>query len=457
MTKNRFSFILIMVGAFLSILNQTLMTTALPSVMRAFSITTAQGQWLNNGYLLVNALMIPTTAYLIKRFTTRQLYMTAAGLFMVGTFIGAIAPLYPILIVGRMVQALGAGILIPLVNVVVMTSTRPSERGEAMGIVGLALNLAPVMGPSVSGVILMHLSWRYLFWLTLPLMLVDILFAVKFIDNVGELHKEKLNLEGLILSALGLTAALYSFSNIGEAPFLSMKGIVPLIIGIVLLAGFVKCQWGVPHPLLNLRVFKYKQFNLPLIINMLLMVTMYGNSVIIPILVQNVFHQSAFVSGLTLTPGAILTTFISPLSGHFYDKYDFRKMVIIGLSIDIVGSLLLSSTGSASSIMFVVVGQTIRQLGLVLVLIPIQTHAWSMLPAHAIPDGVAVYNTMRQVAASFGTALLVAIISLTANSHINFHMNSQLVGIKISYTLSSLMLVICIILAWRLEKNRTLD
>ncbi|MFC6206319.1 MFS transporter [Levilactobacillus tongjiangensis] len=208
MTKNRFSFILIMVGAFLSILNQTLMTTALPSVMRAFSITTAQGQWLNNGYLLVNALMIPTTAYLIKRFTTRQLYMTAAGLFMVGTLIGAIAPLYPILIVGRMVQALGAGILIPLVNVVVMTSTRPSERGEAMGIVGLALNLAPVMGPTVSGVILMHLSWRYLFWLTLPLMLVDILFAVKFIDNVGELHKEKLNLEGLILSALGLTAAL---------------------------------------------------------------------------------------------------------------------------------------------------------------------------------------------------------------------------------------------------------
>ncbi|WP_203643427.1 MDR family MFS transporter [Levilactobacillus lanxiensis] len=457
MHKNRFSFSLIMVGAFLSVLNQTLMSTALPAIMRAFHITTAQGQWLNNGYLLINALMIPTTAYLIKRYTTRQLYLTASLIFIVGSLIGATAQLYPVLIIGRMIQALGAGIIIPLVNVVVMTSTKPSERGAAMGIVGLALNLAPVLGPTVAGVILTHLSWQYLFGLTLPLMLVDIILAPKFLRNVGELHKQRLDRTGLLLSGFGLTLALYSFSNVGETAFWSLKGVVPLVAGVILLGLFVKCQWTKRYPLLNLHVFRYRQFNLPLIINMLLMVTMYGNAIIIPVLVQNVFHQSAFVSGLTLLPGSVCTAIISPLSGRFYDKYNFRRMVMIGLTIDMSGSLMLSATGSHASMAYVVAGQTIRQLGLVLVLIPIQTHAWSMLPLPMIPDGVAVYNTLRQVAASFGTALLVAIISLTSTSHIHWSMNSQLVGIKFSYLLSTGMVFVCWLLARQLKKSSKLD
>ncbi|WP_125547490.1 MDR family MFS transporter [Levilactobacillus lindianensis] len=453
MNKNRFSFALIMVGAFLSVLNQTLMSTALPGIMRAFHITTAQGQWLNNGYLLINALMIPTTAYLIKRFTTRQLYLTAGLIFIVGSLIGAIATVYPVLIVGRMIQALGAGIVIPLVNVVVMTSTKPTERGAAMGVVGLALNLAPVLGPTVSGMILVKSSWRYLFGLTLPLMLLDALLAWRFLKDVGEQHRQPLDRKGLVLSGLGLALALYSFSNVGETAFLSLKGIVPLVVGAVLLAWFVKCQWTRDYPLLNLHVFRYRQFNLPLIINMLLMVTMYGNAVIIPVLVQNVFHRSAVISGLTLLPGSVLTAIISPLSGRFYDRYNFRRMVISGLCIDMTGSLLLSSTGPGASIGFVILGQTIRQLGLVLVLIPIQTHAWSMLPTAMIPDGVAVYNTLRQVAASFGTALLVAIISITASGQFHWSMNSQLVGIKFSYLSSTLLVGICVILGLQLHKS----
>ncbi|MFC6275287.1 MDR family MFS transporter [Levilactobacillus tangyuanensis] len=452
MHRHQVSFMLLMVGAFLSVLNQTLMSTALPAIMRAFSITTAQGQWLNNGYLLINALMIPTTAYLIKRYTTRQLYLTAAVIFMVGSLIGAVATQYPILIIGRMIQALGAGVVIPLVNVVVMTSTPPSQRGAAMGVVGLALNLAPVLGPTVAGAILEHLSWRYLFGLTLPLMLVDILLATKLLHNVGHLEHFRLDRMGLLLSGFGLTLALYSFSNVGETAFLSLKGIVPLVAGLVLLSLFVHCQFKRTHPLLNLHVFDYRQFILPLIINMLLMVTMYGNSVIIPILVQNVFHHSALVSGLTLLPGSVMTAIISPLSGRFYDRYNFRRMVITGLCIDMTGSLLLSSTGSQSSIWFVVLGQTIRQFGLVLVLIPIQTHAWCMLPAPMIPDGVAVYNTLRQVAASFGTALLVAIISVTASGQWHWSMNSQLVGIKLSYLSSTIMVGICVLLARQLRR-----
>ena len=240
--KERSVLIILIVGVFLGFLNQTLMNTALPQVMADFHISTALGQWMTNGYMLVNGVMVPLTAFLIQRLKTRTLYLSAMLLFGIGTLISGFAPTYGILIVGRMVQAAGAGIFGPLMNVVVMNLFASEKRGEAMGIIGLALNFAPAIGPTLSGFIVSNHSWRWLFWGIAPLIFIDLILAFFFLKNIGEQKFLKFNFFGVILSSVGLGSLLYGFSNAGNGNWTSPDVWGYLIVGIVVTAWFVYQQ-----------------------------------------------------------------------------------------------------------------------------------------------------------------------------------------------------------------------
>ena len=444
--KERSVLIILIVGVFLGFLNQTLMNTALPQVMADFHISTALGQWMTNGYMLVNGVMVPLTAFLIQRLKTRTLYLSAMLLFGIGTLISGFAPTYGILIVGRMVQAAGAGIFGPLMNVVVMNLFASEKRGEAMGIIGLALNFAPAIGPTLSGFIVSNHSWRWLFWGIAPLIFIDLILAFFFLKNIGEQKFLKFNFFGVILSSVGLGSLLYGFSNAGNGNWTSPDVWGYLIVGIVVTAWFVYQQTHSKVPLLNFDVFKYHNFTISTIINVVLMAALYGGALMLPLYMQTVRGESAFISGLVILPGALVTAFLSPISGKWYDQFGIRKLMPIGLIMVAIGTIVLATLQLDSPIWLPTVGQFIRQLGLVLVMMPIQTEAFNALPIDLVPDGSAVFTTIRQVAASFGTAALITVYSLVAVAKPGklAQLHADLSGIQVSFWIATALVILAL-------------
>ncbi len=445
--KQKTILIILVIGTFLGFLNQTLMNVALPDIMREFHISTDLGQWMTNGYMLVNGVMVPLTAFLIQRLTTRTLYLTAAGLFAVGTVTAGFAPTFDVLIIGRMIQAMGAGVFGPLMNVVVMNLFSPNERGSAMGTIGLALNFAPALGPSLSGLVVTNLSWRFLFYLVAPLIIANFILAYFLLQNIGQQKRLKFDFIGVVLSSIGLGSLLYGFSNAGATPWNEFTVWGFVLIGIIVTSLFIWHQYTTKTPLLNMSVFKYRQFNVAVLINVVLMIAMYGGALMLPLYMQNVRGTTAFQSGLVLFPGALVTAFLSPWSGRLYDRYGAKYLTLVGIMITAFGTFILAPLTLTTSLWLAVLGQFVRQLGLVLVLMPIQTEAFNALPLTLIPDGSAMFTTIRQLAASFGTAALVTIMTKSALNygHKHAHLSAEIVdlhGVQVTFlTAAFLMLV----------------
>lgn len=435
-------------GAFFGILCSSLMNVALPILMKDFSISTAKVQWVSNGYVMMDALMIPISAYLIKRWAFRSLFIIFLGVFIIGTTIGAFAPNFSVLVAGRMVQAIGAGMMMPLVNVIAMNYALPGQQGRVNGVIGLAFNCSPIFGPVVSGVILKYLSWRYLFIFVLPFIVVIFLISCFLLPEIPHKAHPRFNTLGLVTVTIGLFALLNGLSDISTDKFLSFDVLGYLLIGLAFLVAFVLTQRRSDHPLVNLKVFSYRQFRIATIINMLLVATMYGNAILIPLLVQNVQGRSTIVSALTILPGACLTGLLSTTSGRFYDKYPIRILVTFGLTIDMLGTLGQCLIGSQSTTLMVTVFQTVRQLGLVSMLIPIMTQAEVSVPLKELPDAVATFNTLSQVAASLGTALIVGTIGIVDN--IVGNANSAR-GIQGGFALAFLLLCLAMLLTPKLK------
>ncbi|MDN2450887.1 MULTISPECIES: MDR family MFS transporter [Leuconostoc] len=457
--KNRTILIILVIGTFLGFLNQTLMNVALPDIMREFHISTALGQWLTNGYMLVNGIMVPLTAFLIQRLTTRTLYLTAVGLFAVGTITAGFAPNFEILITGRMIQAMGAGVFGPLMNVVVMNLFAPDRRGSAMGTIGLALNFAPALGPSLSGFIVTNLNWRFLFYIVAPLIIANFILAYFLLNNIGTPKQLKFDVLGVILSSIGLGALLYGFSNAGGTPWHDFTVWGFIVIGLVVTTLFVLHQLHTSTPLLNMSVFSNREFNVAVLINIVLMMAMYGGALMLPLYMQNVRGASAFISGLVLFPGALVTAFLSPWSGRLYDRYGAKYLTLTGILITAIGTFILASLTLTTPLWFAVIGQFVRQLGLVLVLMPIQTEAFNALPLTIIPDGSAMFTTIRQLAASFGTAALVTIMTKSAANYQlhHQHASSSLVnlhGVHITFLTAALLMLVAAAMT-RLLKPKT--
>lgn len=447
------SLIVMVFGTFFGILCSTLMNTALPQLMTVFNVTEAQVQWITNGYMLVNALMIPVSAYLIRRFSFRHLFILATAIFLLGTALGAVGTQFFVVIIARMVQAVGAGMMMPLVNVLAIRYAQPDKKGAIMGIIGLAFNFSPIIGPTVSGVILDYLSWRYLFIVIIPFIIITLIASIAILPNIAHNELPTFDTRGFILISIGLWSLLMGLSSISSANFLSWRVGGLIILGLVFVVLFYLSQRRQAQPLINLHVFNHQQFVVATTINTLITATMYGNAILLPLLIQTIQHRSALVSGLVILPGAILTGTLSRLSGRLYDRLNVRILVFTGLAIDCTGTLLQALIGTNSTPIVLAIFQTVRQLGLVTMLIPLQTHALGLLPYNMVPDGVATFNTIRQVAASFGTALIVAVVA-----NVNQHWSGAgYLGIEAGFIVCLTLLLISLVVARHLSKQKSLS
>lgn len=439
--------VIMVFGTFFGLLCSTLMNIALPTFMNVFHISEAQVQWVTNGYMLVNALMIPVSSFLIKRFPFKNLFIIFSGIFLLGTIIGAIAWSFNLVVVARMIQALGAGMMMPLVNVLAIRYAKPGKKGQIMGIIGLAFNCAPILGPAISGFLLHFFSWRYLFLLIIPFAVITLLLSFFLLPKIPHNEHPRFNTLALILITGGLWSLLMGLSNVSNNHLLSFNVAGYILIVLVFLLLFFLNQRHSSRQLINFGIFSHKQFVFATVINMLITSTMYGNAILIPLLVQIVLGKSTVVSAIAVLPGAVLTGLLSTTSGRFYDIYPIKILVGTGLIIDIIGTIGQAAIGARSSVLMITLFQTIRQFGLVTMLIPLQTQALSLLPNEIVPDAVATFNTLRQIAAAFGTALIVSIVGIV--NHLVHNPSSHL-GIQAGFLLCLCLLLTSLYLSTKL-------
>lgn len=417
-TKRGLILAVVIAGAIVAFFNQTLLNVALPHLMEQFHIHTSTAQWVITIYMLVNGVLIPTTAYLMEKFTTRQLFLTAMSLFSLGTLLCGVAPNFLTMLGGRMIQAAGAGIIMPLMTNVIFNLYPREERGSAMGIVGIAMVFAPAIGPTLSGWVIEHYPWRVLFFIILPIALLVLIVSFFILKNVTETKNPKLDGLGVVFSTIGFGGVLYGFSSAGTAGWASAIVIVPILVGIISLTIFVRRQLTSDHAMLEFRIFQTPTYSIAVLISLMLNMSLFSGLILLPVYVQNILGLSPVQSGLLLLPGSILMGMMSPINGRLFDKYGARWLAITGLIIMIVTTFGLTRLTLHTTFWYLTVIYTIRSFGLSMLMMPVMTAGLNALPLRLNAHGTAMSNTINAIGGAIGTALFVSIMSVRSESHI---------------------------------------
>lgn len=469
LTTRRRNFIVavMLISAFVAILNQTLLNTALPSIMRELNINESTSQWLVTGFMLVNGVMIPLTAYLMDRIKTRPLYLAAMGTFLLGSIVAALAPNFGVLMLARVIQAMGAGVLMPLMQFTLFTLFSKEHRGFAMGLAGLVIQFAPAIGPTVTGLIIDQASWRVPFIIIVGIALVAFVFGLVSISSYNEVKYTKLDKRSVMYSTIGFGLMLYAFSSAGDLGFTSPIVIGALIISMVIIYLFIRRQFNITNALLNLRVFKNRTFALCTISSMIIMMSMVGPALLIPLYVQNSLSLSALLSGLVIMPGAIINGIMSVFTGKFYDKYGPRPLIYTGFTILTITTIMLCFLHTDTSYKYLIVVYAIRMFSVSLLMMPINTTGINSLRNEEISHGTAIMNFGRVMAGSLGTALMVTLMSFgakiflsTSPSHLTateIKQQSIAIGVDISFAFVAVLVMAAYVIALFIREPKEIE
>ncbi|GAA0322542.1 MDR family MFS transporter [Bacillus carboniphilus] len=414
-----------MIGAFFAILNETLLNIALTELMHVFDIDAPTVQWMATGFMLVMGVLMPISALLIQWFTTRQMFIGVMTVFLIGTTIAACAISFPMLLAGRMTQAVGTGLLIPVIMNALLLLYPPEVRGKIMGTFGLVIMFAPALGPTLSGVIVDLFGWRWLFIFVIPFALFSILFAFKYLQNVGEVTRPKVDILSIILSSIGIAGIVYGFSSAGEHSqgFSSTKIITIITISLLSLFLFVIRQLKLKEPLLDVRVFKYKNFARGVSLFVIVIMAMFASEIVMPMYLQGPLGYSAKVAGLLLLPGALLNGLMSPVMGTLFDKFGPRKLMIPGTIVLVGVMIFFSNINPAYPLWSFILVYIVLMLAISAIMMPAHTNALNELPKNLYPHGTAISNTLQPIAGALGVSVFVSIMTQGSNSYLEKHAN----------------------------------
>jgi DHA2 family lincomycin resistance protein-like MFS transporter len=358
--------------------------------------------------MLTMAVVIPTTGWVLQRFSTKQVFLAAVSSFLVGTVVAAAAPTFGILLTGRIVQAFGTALIMPLLMTVALTVVPANRRGSIMGIISIVMSVAPALGPTVSGFILNRFTWHWLFWLVVPLIVVALLLGGFFIRNIGETVRAPFDPPSVVLAALAFGGLVYALSTLGTNPQLALAiGAV----GILALVVFVWRQLRLETPLLDLRPFTIRNYTVSVVVALLVMGTLLGVIMVLPIYLQTALGISALVTGLMLMPGGLASGLLAPFIGRLYDSVGPRPLLIPGAVLLAGGVWAMTRLGIDSTVGEVVTMHIVFSLGLALMMTPLMTTALGSLPSRLYGHGSAILNTLQQLAGATGTAVLIAALA----------------------------------------------
>ena len=418
--RNRLVINLLLVATFVVILNETLMAVAIPRLMRDLNVTAGAVQWLTTAFLLTVSVVIPVTGFLLQRMNTRPIFIWAMSLFSLGTLIATLASNLEVLIVARIIQASGTAIMLPLLMTTVMTLAPPETRGKTMGFISTVISVAPAVGPTISGVILNYLSWRWMFILVLPISLGALALGASRIQNVTTPHQAPIDGVSVILSAVAFGGIVYGLSNIGvPAAQRTLPAGIFSAVGAVVLAVFIFRQMSLQatgYPLLDLRTFNSRNFTVSVLLMASMMMALFGTIILLPIYLQNVRGLSTLQTGLLLLPGGLLMGLLGPHVGRLYDKAGPTRLLVPGVIV--VSGVLWAMTllGPATWVGYILAGHVVMSVGFALLFTPLFTVSLSSVKPSLYSHGSAVIGTIQQVAGAAGVALFVALMSVRATT-----------------------------------------
>ena len=407
----------LLVATFVVILNETIMGVALPVLMVDLDLTASTVQWLTTAFMLTMAVVIPTTGFLLQRFSTRTVYAAALGLFSTGTLLAGIAPGFWVLLLGRVVQASGTAIMLPLLMTTILTLVPLERRGVVMGNVSIAISVAPAIGPTLSGLILQFLSWRFMFLLVLPIALAALVYGLRGLVNVNADGDQPLDLPSVALSVPAFGGIVFGLSRLGESGDAASAWVAPvsLVVGVACLVLFVLRQRALVNgkgPLLDLRAFEFTMFRRGVALLCIAAVALFGAIILLPIYFQNVRGLNTLGTGMLLLPGGLLMGLLGPVVGRLFDRYGPRWLSTGGATLLVLTMLALTQVGPTTPIPLLLGIHLVLSTGLAFLFTPAFTTALNPLTPKLYSHGSAILSTLQQVAGAAGVALLVTIMTL---------------------------------------------
>ena len=460
---------LLLTAAFVAILNETTMAIAIPELNVKLGIPPELGQWLTSAFMLTMAVVIPTTGFIVERFTTRQVFLAALTLFSIGTVLCLVANGFAFLLMGRIVQACGTGIMLPLLMTTMMNVVPPSQRGRMMGRVSMVIALAPAIGPTMSGIVLDSLGWRWLFGIVLPIALIALAIGAKWMTNLGETVRVPIDVISVIFSVFAFGGIVFGLSQFGGSHGGSgggstqSLGWISLGVGVVFLGIFVWRQISLQRtgsPLLDLRIFTSRNYALAVVMMGIVALAMFGTLSLLPLYLQNVVGLNATESGLILLPGSLLMGLTGPVMGRIYDARGPRTLLIPGTMLVALALFAYSVVPPHSSAILLAGVQLIMSLGLAASFAPLFSASLGSLPRRLYSHGSAALNTLQQVGGAAGTAVLISIYSASLYSGQSAGLSAADAGIpgaRAAFLLAGCIVLVPVVLAYFVRKPEEED
>jgi len=407
----------LLAGMFVNLLNVSVINVMLPSIIAQFQIGTGTAGWLTTGFLLATGIVIAWSPWLTKRYQYKTLVIAAMAALVIGSAVCAWAPSFAVLLAGRLVQAIGYGILLPLSMIIVLAITPPDKLGVNMGVIGMGMMLAPAIGPTLAGISIDYLGWRGLFAVMAIIGVLVLVACFPIFRYHNPTTAIPLDAAGVVLVSAGLCALLYGVNQAGNGGWGQPLVLACLAGGLVLLAVFCLVERHSSHPLLNLRVFRDANFSVTVAVTMVLQMAFYGGLILMPLFFENVMGYNGVKTGLLLLPGSALIGVGGIFSGKLYDRFGIKPLAIAGTAVMTAAACLLARLTPGSSYVYALLSYALFALGVTAVTTPITTAAFAKTTPELHADAATVQNMLRQVAGAIGTGTIVTTMTSSASSY----------------------------------------
>lgn len=425
--------ITLLLGGFISLLTETILNVAFPKIMSDFQIGEGTVQWLATGYMLVVGVLVPITAFLIHSFTTKQLYNTALIIFIASTVCAGFATTFPLLLAARMLQACGTGMLVPIMMNTILVINPPEKRGAALGLGLFVVLFAPAIGPTFAGFVLNFFSWNGVFFCLIPFAIIALSLGNIYLKNVSTITKPKIDILSILLSTLGFGGIIYSISASGREGLSNPQVLISGGIGFVTLVLFVRRQFTLKHPMLEMRTFRYPMFSIGVLLIMINMMVWFSLNIILPTFMQNALAITPLVAGIALLPGGLINGVFSPLTGKMYDYLGAKILLITGFICMGIPTIFLASMSMNTSLGFIIALHCIFCLGAAFIMAPAQTNSLNQLPHNNAADGIAILNTSLQIAAALGSSLFIGLLEVGQRNYLIKISNPSSLDSRLAY------------------------